>query len=184
MNMRTPPPLLEPDDLLRMPGGERYELVDGVPREKPMGAESDEVAVAVGGLLRAYVRANQLGRVYGSQTGYQCFPAKPKQVRMPDTSFVAKGRLPDEKSPKGFVKLAPDLAVEVVSPLDTYEEVQAKVTDYREAKVRLVWVVSPETRTVLVRRLDGTCAELLESDHLSGEDVLPGFACKVADLFV
>jgi Uma2 family endonuclease len=103
---------------------------------------------------------------------------------MPDISFVAKGRLPDDKSPEGYVKLAPDLAVEVASPKDTYEEVQIKVAEYKSAKVRLIWVVSPKTRTVLIRRLDGTCAEVGEAGELSGEDVIPGFTCKVADLFV
>lgn len=176
--------LLEPGDLLRMPDAGHYELIDGVPVEKKMGAESDEIASTVNLLVKGFVLRAGLGRVYGSQTGFQCFPSKPGQVRMPDTSFVAQGRLPGDKSPKGHVKIAPDLAVEVVSPNETYEEVQVKVMDYKDAKVRLIWVVSPETKTVLVRRLDGTCAEVGEAGELSGEDVLPGFACKVADLFV
>jgi len=179
-----PTQLLEPDDLLRMPDGDRYELIDGVPVEKHMGAESDEIAVGLGALLLRYVREKGLGRVYGSQTGFQCFPGRPKLVRMPDTSFVDRGRLPDDKSPEGYIKLAPDLAVEVASPKDTYEEVQTKVAEYKSAKVRLIWVISPKTRTVLIRRQDGTCAEVGEAGELSGEDVIPGFTCKVADLFV
>ena len=184
MSAETTPELLEPEDLLRMPDGDQYELIDGVPVEKKMGAESDEVAVGIGALLLPYVRARGLGRVYGSQTGFQCFPGRAKLVRMPDTSFVAAGKLPGDKSPDGYIKVAPDLAVEVVSPKDTYEEVAAKVADYKSAKVRLIWVVSPKTRTVLIRRLDGTCAEVGEAGELSGEDVIPGFTCKVADLFV
>jgi hypothetical protein len=49
--------------------------------------------------------------------------------------------------------------------------------------VRLIWILIPPTRTVLVRRLDGTATELGEGGELSGEDVLPGFTCRVADLF-
>jgi Uma2 family endonuclease len=184
MTERTMPVLLEPEDLLRLPEGDHYELVDGIPKEKPMGAEADEIAVGVVVVLRPFVRAHNLGHVYGSQTGFQCFPDKPNQVRMPDASFVAAGKLPDDKTPEGYIKVAPDIAVEVVSPNELYEEVEAKVKEYRSAGVKLVWVVSPKSRTVLVRRLDGSCAEVGETGQLSGEDVLPGFACPVAELFV
>ncbi|MCE9561605.1 MAG: Uma2 family endonuclease [Planctomycetes bacterium] len=179
-----PTQLLEPEDLLAMPDGDRYELIDGMPKEKPMGAESDEVAMSAGSLIRAFVKANRLGHVYGSQTGFQCFPKDSKAVRMPDTSYVATGRLPNDRTPEGYIKIAPDLAVEVISPNETYEEVEAKVKEYRSAGVKLIWVVSPKSRTVLIRRLDGTCAEVDEAGTLSGEDVIPGFACPVVELFV
>src|SRR5437660_548653 len=81
--------LLEPDDLLRMPNGDQYELIDGVPTEKPMGAKSDSIAARLIGMLEPYCRAGKLGHVFGSQTGYRCFPGKPRQVRKPDISFVA-----------------------------------------------------------------------------------------------
>jgi Uma2 family endonuclease len=184
MSEANGPVLLEPEDLLAMPDGDRYELVDGVPVEKNMGAESDEVAAGAIMALRQFVRANGLGHVYGSQTGFQCFPGKPKLMRMPDSAFVAAGRLPNDRSPEGYITVAPDLAVEVVSPHDTYEEVAAKVADYKSAGVKLIWVISPKTRTALVRRLDGTCAEVGEAGTLSGEDVIPGFACPLAELFV
>ena len=183
MNMRAKF-RVEPEELLAMTDGDRYELIDGIPWEKHMGAESDEIAVMAATALITFVRSRKLGRVYGSQTGYQCFPDAPKMVRMPDTSFVAAGRLEGDRSPEGYIKIAPDLAVEVVSPNEEYEEVEAKVAQYRSAGVKLIWVVSPKSQTVIVRRLDGTCAEVGAAGELSGEDVLPGFACKVADLFV
>ncbi|MBY0457794.1 MAG: Uma2 family endonuclease [Gemmataceae bacterium] len=167
-----------------MPGGEHYELIDGVPREKPMGAESDEIGGLLLTQLNNYIRPKKLGRAYPSQTGFQCFPQKPKLVRMPDTAFVAAGRLPNDRTPEGDITVAPDIAVEVISPNETYEEVEAKVAEYGSAVVKQVWVVSPKSKTVLVRRLDKTRAELDETGALSGEDVLPGFACAVADLFV
>lgn len=179
-----PAGLLEPEDLLAMPNGDHYELIDGVPREKPMGAQSDETAALLATHLNTFIRPRKLGRVYGSQTGFQCFPGKPALMRMPDASFVATGRLPGNTTPEGYIKIAPDIAAEVISPNETYEEVEAKVAEYRSAGVKLVWVVSPKSRTVLVRRLDGTCAELTEAGTLSGEDALPGFACPVAELFV
>lgn len=181
MNMKTVPIHLTPDDLLAMPEGEHFELIDGIPKEKPMGAQSDEISLAVGSLLRQFVRQHALGHVYGSQTGFRCFPNN--RVRKPDCAFIAAGRLPNDRSPSGDISIAPDLVVEVVSPNDTYEEIAAKVLDYKSARVKLIWVVSPETKTVLIRRLDGTCSELDESGALSGEDVAPSFTCPVAELF-
>jgi Uma2 family endonuclease len=179
-----PTQLLEPDDLLRMPDGDRYELIDGVPVEKSMGAESDRIALRLGGRLDQFCLTSGCGLAFGSQTGYRCFPNNPRQVRKPDVSFVARGRLEDDRPPEGDIEISPDLAVEVVSPNDTYEEIQTRIRDYKSARTRLIWVISPKTRTVLIRLLDGTCAEVGEGGELSGEDVIPGFACKVADLFI
>jgi Uma2 family endonuclease len=184
MTERNMPVLLEPDDLLRLPDGDHYELVDGVPVEKPMGAESDEIGLWLGSQLIAFVRARRLGRVFGPKTGYTCFPDDPKKLRLPDVSFIATGRLEGDKAPKGHITIAPDLAVEVVSPADPVSLIETKVAEYRSAGVRLIWVIVPETRTVLIRRLDGTCDEVNATGQLSGEDVLPGFTCVVADLFV
>jgi Uma2 family endonuclease len=178
------PTVIEPDDLLRMPDGGRYELIDGRPQEKQMGAESDEINCALNSLLTTFVRKNRQGHVYGAQTGYRCFSGKPRLVRKPDTSFVAAGRPPDDKTPKGDIDIAPDLVVGVVSPNDTYEEVAVRVADFKSAGVKLIWVVSPETRSVLIRRANGTCEELDEAGTPSGEEVLPGFSCAVAELFV
>ena len=91
--------VMEPEDLLRMPDGERYELIDGIPRQKSMGAKSEEIGGLVVTQLNIFIRPKKLGRAYPSQTGFQCFPTKPKQVRMPDASFVATGRLPDDRTP-------------------------------------------------------------------------------------
>lgn len=174
-----------PEDLDDIVDGELYEFVGGQAVEKPMGAESDEVALALGGRLREFALGHKLGRVYGTSTGYRdCFPHAPKLLRKPDVSFVAEARLPDGRSPRGDFLTAPDLAVEVVSPNDLYEDVTEKVWDYRQAGVRLIWVIDPATRTVLVRRLDGSVSELAETGTLSGEDVIPGFSCPVTELFI
>jgi Uma2 family endonuclease len=184
MNMKTLPPKLSPDDLLTMPDGDHYELIDGIPREKQMGARSDEVAGLLLTQFNIFIRPRKLGRAFPSQTGFQCFPGKPSFVRMPDTSFVAAGKLPGDQTPEGYIKIAPDIAVEVISPNELFEEVEAKVTDYRSVGVKLIWIINPKSRTVLIRRLDGTSTELGENGTLSGEDVLPGFTCPVAELFV
>ena len=175
---------LEPDDLLRMPDGDEYELIDGVPKEKQMGAKAEEIAGLLLTALNLFIRPRKLGRAYPSKAGFQCFPGRPGLVRMPDASFIASGRLADDRTPDGHIPIAPDIAAEVVSPGDFYHEVEQKVGEYRSAGVKLVWVINPGTKTVLIRRLDRTCAELDETGTLSGEDVLPGFTCTVAELFV
>ena len=183
--MKTHPKLvlMNPEDLFAMPDGDKYELVNGIPVEKRMGAESGEITTLLSALLTVFVREQRLGHVYDGQTGFQCF-AEASLVRKPDISFVAVGRLPGDKSPKGNIKLAPDLAVEVVSPNDQYEEVEEKLNDYHAAGVKLVWIVSPASKTVQIRRADGTLALVRVDGQLFGETVIPGFSCKVADLFV
>jgi Uma2 family endonuclease len=121
--------------------------------------------------------------VAGSEASYQCFPNNPNRVRRPAVSFIRIGRLTAGEEPEGHCRIAPDLAVEVVSPNDLYSEVEEKVVEYLGAGVRLVWVINPPTRTVRVHRADGTGADLGALDELDGEDVLPGFHCKIEDLF-
>ena len=69
---------------------------------------------------------------FAADNGYQCFPHAPGLVRRPDVSFVRYGRLPGGVLPKGWIKIRPDLAVEVVSPNDTVEKLNEKLEDYRE----------------------------------------------------
>jgi len=165
-------------------GDKSYEVIDGVLVEKPMGAKSDEIALTLGSRMRDFVRRKKLGRVFGSQTSYRnCFPHNALQIRKPDVSFVALDRLEDGVAPRGDFNIAPDLAVEVISPGDHYEYVEDKVFDYRMAGVKLIWIVNPKTKSAIIRRLDGSCSEVDVRGTLSGEDVVPGFECAVAELF-
>jgi Uma2 family endonuclease len=173
-----------PDDLLEMPDGERYELVDGQLVERPMGAEADWVAVELVTLLRNHVVQRKLGYVFGSSTGYQCFRDDRRKLRRPDGSFIATGRLPGNRIPKGHIKIAPDLVIESLSPRDIYYQVDAKIHEYLDAGVRLIWVVNPDNRTVKVYAAGSTSpTELSDGDELTGDDVLPGFRCAVTELF-
>lgn len=187
LDLPTPPPLPErvytPEDLLTLPDGFRFELIDGKLVERDLGAEASEVAATVLRLVGQHAHTHKLGKIFGSDCGYQSFPNQPKRVRFADGSFVAKGRLPDERAPRGHMRIAPDLAVEVVSPNDTAEEVETKRQDWLAAGVKLLWIIYPEGRSVHVYQAGGRCPTLGPNDDLSGEDVLPGFACQVAELF-
>ena len=77
----------------------------------------------------------------------------------------------------------PDLAVEVVSPTDTVAEVDDKVKAWLDAGAMMVWVVNPRWRSVTVYRSAANIKTLTENEDLSGEDVVPGFRCRVAEIF-
>jgi Uma2 family endonuclease len=176
-------PQYTPEDLLTMPEGDRYELVNGELMERHMGWDSSWIGGRMYYFLFAFALAHRSGWVVPADASYQCFPDAPSLVRRPDVSFIRRGRLPGGRRPRGHCPVAPDLAVEVVSPNDLYSEVEEKVGEYRRAGVHLVWVIHPPTRTVRVHRLDGTITDLTEADELSGEDILPGFRCAVRELF-
>ncbi len=126
-------------DLLRLPrDGRKYELVDGEIRVSPAGARHGRISLRLGAALLAFVRENRLGEVFDSSIGYR-LPGG--NVRSPDASFVSSKRLP--KVPEGFLELAPDLAVEVLSPDDNPRELLDKVGEYLAAGVRIVWVIDP-----------------------------------------
>jgi Uma2 family endonuclease len=173
-----------PEDLLAMPDGDQHELVNGALVERHKGLLSEWIAGRLHYHLTAFCDAHPSGwALMGGDAGYQGFPGSPKTVRKPDVSFVRYGRFPGEELPTGYAKLIPDLAAEVISPNDLYEEVDQKIEEYLRAGVRLVWVISPRNHTVRVYRLNGSSHSLRENDELDGEDVLPGFRCRVRDLF-
>jgi Uma2 family endonuclease len=173
-----------PDELLAMPDGKHYELVDGVPVEQTMSLLASQVASNLNYFMVGHCRPDGLGWVLESSCGYQCFPWKPSLVRRPDVSFIRRGRLPAESQwSAGYVTIPPDLAVEVTSPNDEVYKLEEKVEEYLRAGVRLIWIIHPEVQTIQVIRSDGSGYRLRSSDELSGEDVVPGFRCPVASLF-
>jgi Uma2 family endonuclease len=172
-----------PEDLLTMPDRKNYELVDGHLVERSMSAVSSWVGGQLHYELTSFLRGNPLGWAWPADQGYECFPDAPGKVRRPDVSFVRKERLPQGLTSEGYVYIPPDLAAEVVSPNDSSYEVERKVVEYLNAGVLLVWVIDPEARTVRVHRKDGSVSWLREWDELSGEDVVPGFRCKLEAIF-
>jgi Uma2 family endonuclease len=173
-----------PEELLEMPDGGHYELVDGELRERKVSALSNLVTIEISAILRNHCREHDRGWLFAADHGYRCFPWKPRQIRRADVAFFRKDRYPLAQLLKdGYTTIPPDLAVEVVSPNDGASEVAEKVQEYLRAGVNLVWLIYPETRQALVIRGDRSATWLQEGDELSGEDVVPGFRCRVGDLF-
>jgi Uma2 family endonuclease len=176
-------PMIEPEDFEAMPETDHCELVDGYIKEKEMGAESSSIQVLLSHLLIGHVMAGKLGWMFDSEMGFICFPHRPRLVRKPDVSFVRNGRFPRNRPPRGYARLVPDFAAEVVSPNDTYSDIEDKINDYLTVGVPLVWVVNPACRTVYTYTPDGAVHRLTADQELTGEPVFPGFRVKVADLF-
>jgi Uma2 family endonuclease len=174
----------EPEDLLTLPDGDQYELVDGELVERPMSKWSNYVAGRIYNKVFTFAEEHKSGWTFPEGAQYQCFPHAPKMVRKADTSFVKLDRMTAaEAREPGYIMIVPDLAVEVISPNDIVYELDEKLLDYQRAGFPLVWVVNPETRTVKVHRGDGSIQQLNERDEVSGEDILPGFRCLVSDFF-
>ncbi len=161
----------------------RWELIDGELVEmSPSGGDASFIGGWIHTLLSNHVVPRRLGRVYPADASFVLFPGR-EIVRSPDVAFVRAERVPPPEQHAGFLRLAPDLVVEVVSPYDRPGEIAAKAAMWLEAGVRLVWVVDPPTRTFAVHAPGRAVQVLTEGDELDGEDVVPGFRVAVADLF-
>ena len=176
--------MVSPDEFLLHPATkERSELVRGyirvmTPSSGGHGLVSGNVFV----LLSLHVRRHRLGVCFADSTGY-ILPNLVNTVRAPDASFVRADRLPPEGVSDGFLRLAPDLAVEVLSPSESAADFSEKLDDYLAAGTRAVWVIAASTRSVTIH-VPGEVPVVVANDEvLHGGSVLPDFACGVAELF-
>lgn len=174
-------PRFTPDDVLRLENEGLYELVGGQLVEKQMSSLATETAWVVAGQLFVFLRESKAAKVYTEQS-FRCFSEDPELVRRPDLALIVAPRLvgvPEE----GHIPIAPDLAIEIVSPNDKAYEVDEKIGDYRSAGVKLTWIINPKMRVMRVYRADGTVSELAsDSAMVTGEPVLSGFSMPLRDL--
>ena len=176
--------LLTAEELLKMPDdGYRYELVKGVLRKMlPAGFEHGTTTMGIGWRLAQYVSENRLGQALAAETGF-VISRNPDTVRAPDAAFIRQSVIDRRGIPKGYWEGAPDLAVEVISPGDTYTEVSEKVADWLHAGCAMVWVINPRRGTIEVHRSAEDVTILSGDDILDGGDVVEGFQCRVRDIF-
>ena len=176
------------DELHRMPWLNPCELVGGrVVRMTPTNPTHGRIEVNVAAALRSFVRSRNLGIVMAGEVGI--FTTRdPDTVRAADVLFLSHARdsartRRDGFLRDGFLDVAPDLVVEILSPTDRPAEVQRKLDEYFASGVRLAWVVDPAERVVHVHegRLDPR--RLIPGDVLSGGDVLPGLELPVDEVF-
>ncbi|MBA3943541.1 MAG: Uma2 family endonuclease [Herpetosiphonaceae bacterium] len=160
----------------------RRELVRGeVIEAMPPGGQHGAIAVILSMLLWMWAQRS-VGGYVGVEAGY-ILSRNPDTVRHPDVSYIRADRLPASGIPEGFWPLAPDLAVEILSPSETADEVRAKVRDFLNAGTPLVWTLYPRTQEVVVHTPDGFARTYGSEDVLEYPSVLPGFSCNVGELF-
>jgi Uma2 family endonuclease len=167
---------------LSLPEG-KAELVRGELRVNPPAGGPHGVAAAnLVFALGVYVKQRGMGRVFGDGFGYE-LTRLPHTVRVPDGSFVRADRLPAQGLGPGLLALAPDLAIEVLSPSETASALEERLDDYTSAGIPLIWAIDPIRRTVMIIAENVGARWLHENDMLDGGNVIPGFTLAVADIF-
>lgn len=157
-----------------------YEIVDGKPEVKEMASLRHGAAIMrLGARLQTHVETNELGGIYSPDTTFMIG----QNQRLPDLAFLSKERMPEEDQLDGISPIAPDLAIEVISPNDVLEKVTAKIEDYFAAGVRQVWLISLRGRTVSIYDSPTKVTILTEHEDLTSEAILPGFRCRISEIF-
>ena len=159
----------------------RTELVRGrlivrEPARVRHGVITARIVIEIG----MYLKDHPIGVVMTADPGFTLF-RDPDTVRAPDVAYLRADRVPTVDV-VGFDEIAPDLAVEVLSPGDRPGQVKAKIDDWLTAGTKLVWVVDPRCRLAKVCRLDGTVDNLTDRDSFEGDAVLPGFTLSLAQI--
>ena len=164
-----------PDD------GTRMELVDGEVRKMvPPGSEHGRSSNLIGAHLLVYATSNPGVEVWG-EAGF-LIARNPDRVLAPDIAIIRTSRIPSSGVPKTFFPGPPDIAIEIVSPNDTANEILDKVRDWFDGGALQVWAFYPGPPRLVVHRPDGSSQTLERDDAIDGGDLLPGFRMKVADL--
>ena len=149
------------------------ELIPKMPTSLNHGKINTSLILSLG----SHVRENQLGDIYSSDTGFRIG----ERMLIPDIAFVSTARIPDDMDKAS--PIPPDLAVEVVSRSDESFQIVEKAFAYLEAGTQMVWVLHPVAKTVTVYRSETDIKVFTRNDTLTGEDVVEGFSCSVAELF-
>ena len=166
-----------PDD------GNRYELIEGVLRMmSPAGSEHGKVAARILARLVVHVEPMDIGEVFAAETGFR-IASNPDTVRAPDAAFVSHERLNAVEPTRAYLALAPDLVVEVVSPNDSFSEVESKSQQWLDAGCELVLVADPENETLQVYRQSEQRVVLKSGEIFDSGDVCENWKLAVNDVF-
>lgn len=176
--------LLTADDLLRLYSkGVKGELIRGVLHQTvTAGGRHGDIAMALGGEVRAYARPRRLGRVGGTDSGI-LLERNPDTVREPDVYYISAEKLPLDVEVPGYYEVVPDMVAEVYSPSDRAAEFNEKIQMWLDFGVRLVLALYPQTRTIAAHQPGRQADTLAYDDTLEGGDAIPGFSCPVRDIF-
>jgi Uma2 family endonuclease len=170
---------------------ERFAGEDAVARElergeliemSPAGPVHGEVCMAVAGPLWMFIKSRGLGKTYGAETGF-LVEEHPDTVLAPDFAFICKARIASLNSERGFIKGAPDIVVEVMSPSDSVKSAAEKADKWLRYGARQCWIVNLKRRTVTIQETNNETRELFETETIDKIELLPDFRLAVRDLF-
>lgn len=170
--------MMTADELLHLPDdGFRYELVRGELRKmSPTNLEHGDVAMLIAYSLHGHVKKHRLGKVYINDVGFR-LERNPDTVRAPDIGFIRNERIVRSRK---FYEGAPDLAIEVISPGDSFTEVEEKTADWLSGGTSAVVIVDPKRRTVRIDRANG---KVNVTDAIAVDDIVPGWRLPLAEIF-
>ncbi len=156
----------------------RGEVVHRMPTGHPHGLIENLIAF----FLTLFLRERKSGRVLTGEVGIYT-QRQPDTIRAADVVFISNERL-QQVQPSGYLDVAPELVVEIMSPSNTWSEVHKKLAEYFAIDVKMVWVVDPQLEQIHVYRGVDTVKLIQKADKLTGEDVLPEFEVALAEIFV
>ncbi|MBI4582899.1 MAG: Uma2 family endonuclease [Planctomycetes bacterium] len=171
------------DEFWKLSRNRRCELIRGeIIDMTPVGGEHGSIQINLAIHVGGHIKSQDLGAVSGGETGYK-LESDPDTIRAPDLGFVVKARLPEGGVPKKFWPFQPDLAIEIVSPSDSYEDVELKVREWMQAGTREVWVVNPRLKEIKIHRPNQPAKVFRSGEILQSHELLPGLSLKIGDVF-
>ncbi len=165
------------DELERLSLPATAELYDGRVVFKMANPLHAALQLAIGSELYLYLKHHPVGVAF-TDAHFRLWPERNDRARVPDISFVVKSRLPDDMF--HYPSMAPDLAVEILSPTDNFFDVMDKVDEYLEQGTKIVWLVIPHKEEVLVCTAEGKHSV---RDVLAAQELLPGFQISIKQVF-
>jgi Uma2 family endonuclease len=172
------------DELFALSGdGIRRELVNGdLIMMSPAGSEHGRIALRIGGSLGRHVDEHRLGVAFAAETGF-VISENPDTVRAPDASFVSKDVMANLEPIVGYLPIAPTLAVEVVSPSDSFSDIEDKVSMWLDAGTKIVLVANPSDQTLRVYRSANEIQVLRAGQVFVSGDVCGNWQLSVDEVF-
>ena len=168
------------EDMYNMPkDGRKYELVNGEVLVSPVNWLHTKIATKIVHIFATFLEQSPVGEVFCDNLG---IVLPNKNLRSPDVTFIRFEKLPAE-FPQTFAQVVPDLAVQILSPSDSPSQMAAKIGEFLECGVTLVWVVDPERKTATVYRSISDTKQYSSDDVITAEPILPGFSCPVSRFF-
>lgn len=177
-----PKKLITGEEFFRMPNIGSAELIAGeIVTHMPTGHPHGFIENIIGALLYIYLKTNQIGRALTGEVGIYT-RRNPDQIRAADVAFISHERL-SQANEEGFLDVAPELIVEIMSPANTWTEAQEKLAEYFAIGVSIVWIVDPQLEQIHVYRSVEQFKLLQKQDELTSEEILPGFSVALTEIF-